>query len=232
MQNFLFSLHCLSTTFTQSCLSAVVNCLALCWAEIHMLCLLQLAAVPHDRNEVIVKLIWGSKAFRMLGGVNKMIFSLGGVVRYFFWKVYYLQSLSLMLISHHFSSAFIREVLSADCSSCHSLHNVFFLGFFPLRVFVFLMDLHCKTFFCILWKCVFFAQQNQVADLVCKTSLKVALLPGQMGVSLFIWRLVYESYQLRNWPWICKLSCTFISLYFKQVIFSIAIIFSFSFFSF
>lgn len=155
MQNFLFSLHCLSTTFTQSCLSAVVNCLALCWAEIHMLCLLQLAAVPHDRNEVIVKLIWGSKAFRMLGGVNKMIFSLGGVVRYFFWKVYYLQSLSLMLISHHFSSAFIREVLSADCSSCHSLHNVFFLGFFPLRVFVFLMDLHCKTFFlCFMKTCV------------------------------------------------------------------------------
>lgn len=139
MQNFLFSLHCLSTTFMQSCLSAVVNCLALCRAESHMLRLLRLAAVPHDKNEVIVKLIWGSKEFRMFGGfVNKMTFSLGRVVRYFFRKVYYLQSLSLMLVSHHFFSAFIREVLSADCSSSHFLHNVFFLVFFfPLRVFGF-----------------------------------------------------------------------------------------------
>lgn len=83
-----------------------------------MLCLLRLAAVPQDKNEVIVKLIWDSKAFRLFGGsINKMAFSLAKLVRYFFRKVYYLQSLSLMLVSHHFFSAFIREVLSADCSS-------------------------------------------------------------------------------------------------------------------
>lgn len=53
-----------------------------------MLCLLRLAAVPHNKNEIIVKVIWGSKAFKMFGGlVNKMPFSLGRVVRYFFRRV-------------------------------------------------------------------------------------------------------------------------------------------------
>lgn len=52
-----------------------------------MLCLLRLTAVPQDKNEVIVKLIWDSKAFRLLGGsINKMAFSLGRLVRYFFQK--------------------------------------------------------------------------------------------------------------------------------------------------
>lgn len=64
--------------------------------------LTRLAAVSHDKNEVIVKLISGSKEFRMFGGfVNKMTFSLGSVVRYFFRKVYDLQLLNLMLVSHH-----------------------------------------------------------------------------------------------------------------------------------
>lgn len=115
MQNFLFSLLCLSTTFMQSCRSAVVNCLALCRVEIHMLCLLRLAAVPHDKNEVIVQLIWGSKAFRMfVGFVNKMPFSLGRVVRHFFRKVLLFTiiesdaGLSPLFLCFHKRSAFCR----------------------------------------------------------------------------------------------------------------------------